>query len=148
MITRWLVSVGLVAAVASSVYAGEVRVRTSGAKSQSVQMCADCKKKVTCAAAGDYLIGLSVDTGNTKVGNGTFVVHLLDKSKKPVTNAEVSIKLDMPKHKHSIDPIEAKHVSHGKYVANTNLGMGGAWTAVVSAEIGGDTVKQAFTFSK
>lgn len=119
-----------------------------GAKSQSVQMCPDCKKKITCAAVGDYLIGLAVDTGNAKIPTGTFVVHLLDKAKKPVTDADVSIKLDMPKHKHSIDPVEAKHISHGKYVATTNVGMPGNWTAVVSVGVGGDTVKHTFTFSK
>ena len=138
----------LAAFTAPATLAAPARVRTKGAKSQSVQMCPDCKKKITCAVSGDYLIGLSVDTGNAKIPTGTFVVHLLDKAKKPVTDADVSIKLDMPKHKHSIKPLAAKHASHGQYVATTTLGMSGAWTAVVSAEIGGDTVKQTFTFSK
>jgi nitrogen fixation protein FixH len=148
MVIRLVVTAGLVAVLASSVLASQVRVRTKGAKSQSVQMCADCKKKITCAAAGDYLIGLTADVGNTKVGTSTFVVHVLDKAKKPVTDAEVSIALDMPKHKHSIDPIVAKHISHGKYVATNNGGMPGAWVATVSVAVGGDTVKQAFTFSR
>ena len=148
MVIRLLVTAGLVAVLASSVLASQVRVRTKGAKSQSVQMCADCKKKISCAAAGDYLIGLSVDLENPKVATGTFVVHVLDKTKKPVTDADVSIQLDMPKHKHEIDPLEAKHVSHGKHVATTRVGMPGTWIATVSVGMGGDTVKQAFTFSR
>ena len=92
----------LAASIAPAALASPARVRTKGAKSQTVQMCPDCKKKINCAVVGDYLIGLSVDTGNAKIPTGTFVVHVLNKAKEHVTDADARMGADGDAADHSI----------------------------------------------
>ena len=141
---------GLAGALAvSSVVASPLKVRTEGTKSQTVVMCPNCKAKVACAQVGDYNVGLLVDQDNPKLGTGKLVVHVQDKAKKPVEGAKVEVTLSMPKHEHGSKPIALKAGKPGEYAAPIqNLGMAGAYRADVAVTVDGDTVKQAFSFSK
>ena len=140
---------GIVLLSASAVFATPLKVRTHGGGSQQVVMCPDCKSKITCAKAGDYLIGFTADLENRKTGAGRVSVHVQDAQKKPVTDATVTVALSMPKHGHARKPIVLKHASHGRYDARTQFQMAGAWQANVEVTShGGDTIKQAFSFSK
>lgn len=132
-----------------SVAAAPLKVKTQGTKSQTSFMCPDCKSKVTCAQAGDFIIGLVVDQDNPKLGTGNLVVHVQDKAKKPVDNAKVSVALSMPKHGHGRKPIVLKSRGHGEYAAQVQgLNMSGAWQAVVEVNAAGDVVRQTFSFAK
>lgn len=136
--------------LAGAALAAPVNVRTEGTKAQTVIMCPDCRSKIACAGVGDYVIGLSVDLENAKLGSGTLTAHVQDKSKHPVTDAKVSVALSMPDHKHGGKPIAMKHAGHGKYsAAAQHLGMTGRYRAEVSVKTAGDdTVKQVFSFSR
>jgi hypothetical protein len=137
-------------ALAGAALASPMKVRTEGTKSQSVLMCKDCSAKAACAKAGDYVVGLTVDLENPKVGSGRIIAHVQNQEKQPVTNAKVTVALSMPDHKHGGKPIALKHDGHGKYVAATqHLGMAGRYHAEVAVTTaGGDTVKQTFSFTK
>jgi hypothetical protein len=150
--TRSILGAATLAAMvaAGAVVAGPLKVTTPGAKSQSVLMCEDCKSKITCAKAGDYIVGLTVDQDSPKLGNGRVTVHVRDTAKNPVADAKVTVALSMPKHEHGGKPVALKHQGHGKYVATVNnVGMSGAYKADVAVTTsGGDTVKQSFSFAK
>lgn len=129
--------------------AAPLKTRTLGAKSQQVKMCPDCKEKITCAKAGDYTIGFDADLDSPKTGAAKVAVHVLDKAGKPVENAKVTATVSMPQHGHGKKPLTLKSTGHGRYEADTNLMMPGAWRADVEVTpASGDTVKQAFSFSK
>jgi hypothetical protein len=143
-------AVGVLAVLAvGSVFAGPLKVRTLGTKSQETIMCPDCKSKVSCAQVGDYTIGLVVDQDNAKLGTGKLIVHVQDKTKKPVEGAKVSVALSMPKHEHAAKPVDLKGGKHGEYSTGIqHLGMPGDYRADVAVVVNGDTVKQAFSFTK
>ena len=139
----------LAVAALSSVAAAPLKVKTVGTRGQTSFMCPDCKSKVTCAQAGDFIIGLVVDQDNPKLGTGNLVVHVQDKAKKPVNNARVSVTLSMPKHGHGKKPMVLKSRGHGEYASQVQgLNMSGAWQAVVEVSAAGDVVRQTFSFAK
>lgn len=144
------IAAGLMALVAAgSVFASPLKVRTLGTKGQETFMCADCKTKVSCAQVGDYTIGLVVDQDNPKLGTGKLIVHVQDKAKKPVDGAKVTVALSMPKHEHGGKPIALKGGKDGEYTSGIqHLGMPGDYRADVAVVVKGDTVKQAFSFTK
>ncbi|MBM3457431.1 MAG: hypothetical protein FJX77_02690 [Armatimonadetes bacterium] len=141
---------GVVLWAAGTALAAPVNVRTEGTKSQTVVMCPDCHKKSACAQVGDYVVGMSVDLDNAKLGTGRLVAHVQGKDKTPVADAKVSVAISMPDHKHGGKPLELKQDRKGHYIGTSNrLGMAGRYRAVVSVTpAGGDTVKQAFTFTR
>ena len=130
--------------------AGPLRVRTRGGKSQQVIMCPDCKDKLTCAAAGDYLVGLDVNLDSPKTGAAVVAVHVMNKDKTPVTDAKVKLALSMPGHGHRRrEALGLRHTGHGRYEAATTIVMQGAYQADAAVTLaGGDTVKQSFSFSR
>ena len=143
------VAVGLTALLAGSLAASPLKVKTLGARSQTVVMCPNCKEKITCAKAGDYTIGFDADLDNPKLGSGRIAVHVKDAAGKPVSNAKVAVKLSMPGHGHEPRTVALKSAGHGRYAANTRLVMPGGWNAEVQVTpASGDTVKQSFAFSK
>jgi hypothetical protein len=144
-----LLAMALAAMAVSVAVASPLKVKTEGTKGQNVVMCPDCKEKLACAKAGDYTIGFAAEVDNPKLGNGKIIVHVKDKGGKPVTDAEVVVKLTMPEHKHGKEPLVLKSAGHGAYAAATQLGMGGTYHALVQvAPKGGDAVQQTFSFAK
>lgn len=147
---RWILpAVGLTLA-ASVALAGPLKVTTKGKSAQQIEMCKDCGEKLTCAKAGEYLIGLDVDLDNPKTGAAALAVHVMDQAKNPVSNAKVKVSLTMPGHKHKMrDALTLRKTGHGRYEAATVIVMPGAYQAEVAVTLaGGDTVKQSFGFSK
>ena len=135
--------------VAGSGVAGPMRVKTYGAKSQTVVMCPDCKEKIACAKAGDYTIGFDADLDSPKTGAARLAVHVKDAAGKPVNNAKVAVRLSMPKHEHDARTVTLKSAGHGRYHANTQLVMPGGWNAEVQVTpASGDTIKQGFSFAR
>lgn len=139
----------LSALTAVTAIAAPMNVKTAGTKSQTVTMCPDCKTKISCAKVGDYTVGLAVDQEYPKLGKGKIYVHV-KKDDQPVTDAKVEVALSMPHHHHASKPLTLKHEAHGRYVGTTSgLNMTGAYAAQVTVTpVGGDAVKQNFTFAK
>lgn len=146
---RLCAALGAVLTLAAAAYAGPLKVRTNGTKSQSVTMCPDCKEKISCAKVGDYTIGFSADLDNVKTGAAKVAVHVRDKADKPVDDAKVVAVVNMPKHGHQPKTLTLKNAGHGMYSTTAQLQMPGAWQADVEVTpASGDTVKQSFSFSK
>jgi len=134
---------------ASAALAAPLQVRSLGTKSQTTEMCPNCKDKVTCAKAGDYTIGFHPELETPKTGGAKIGVHVKDKAGKPVDDAKVVVKLSMPKHEHDIAPLDLKSAGKGWYETKTQLQMpGGRKADVEVTPKSGDTVKQSFSFSK
>ncbi len=131
-------------------FASPLKVRTSGSGSQQVMLCPDCNAKLSCAMVGDYRLGLDVNIDSPKTGGAVIAVHVMDKDKKPVTDAKVKLDLSMPTHGHRArETLKLRHTGGGRYEAATAIVMLGGYKANVSALLaGGDTVKQSFSFSK
>ncbi len=131
-------------------FAGPLKVRTHGGKSQQVMMCPDCNAKLACAAVGEYHLGLDVNVDSPKTSGAVVAVHVMDKDKKPVRDAKVTLDLSMPGHGHrSRETLKLRHTGDGRYEAATAIVMPGAYQADVRATLAGaDTVKQSFSFSR
>ena len=145
----WIAPAVGLALVASTAFASLLKVRTLGKASQQIVMCPECNEKVTCAKAGDYLVGLDVNLDSPKTGASTVAVHVMDKDKKPIRDAKVKVALTMPGHGHKREPLMLRNTGHGRYEAATMIVMPGAYQADADVTTaGGDTVKQSFSFSK
>lgn len=147
---RTLALLTVALALAGAALAAPLKVRSLGTKSQQVEMCPNCKDKVTCAKVGDYTIGFLPDLENPKTGSGKVSVHVKDKAGKPVDDAKVSVALSMPKHGHKKkEPLTLKSTGSGWYSTPTTLVMPGGWQAdVVVTPASGDKVSQSFSFAK
>jgi hypothetical protein len=135
--------------VASVVVASPLKVRTLGTKAQTVEMCPDCKSKLSCAQVGDYTLGFKADLESPKSGITTLDVHVQDAAGNPVETAKVVVTATMPGHGHGQKPLTLKGAGHGRYTAKTIFVMPGAWRAAVAVTpVTGDTVRQSFSFSR
>jgi hypothetical protein len=145
-----LAAMAAVALLAGAAVGGPLKVRTHGTKSQNVVMCAECKAEVQCARVGDYIIGLTADLENPKLGSGRLTAHVQDSDNRPVTDASVRVTLSMPDHRHRSKTVALKHWGHGQYVTTApRLRMSGRYDAEVAVTLaGGDTVKQVFSFTR
>lgn len=145
----WIAPTVGLALVASAALATPLKVRTLGRTSQQIVMCPECNEKVTCAKAGDYLIGLDVNLDSPKTGVATVAVHVMDKDKQPVRDAKAKVTLTMPAHGHGREPLTLRNTGHGRYETATVIRMPGAYQADVAVvPASGDTVKQSFSFSR
>lgn len=145
---RVALTILMIGTVASAAFGSPLKVVTR-AKNQTVVMCPDCGEKLSCPAAGDYLLGMEVDLDSPKTGGTVLAVHVLDKEKKPVKGATVKVTLSMPAHRHRREALALRHTGHGRYESATVISMTGGYQAEVAATLpGGDTVKQTFAFTR
>ena len=84
--------------------------------------------------AGDLILTLSTQPEKTKAGENTLRLRIVDKSGKPVTDAQVSFQYTMAMPGMVLSKAEAKHSKDGFYDAKANFGMAGQWDLTVSIQ--------------
>ena len=82
--------------------------------------------------AGDVTLTLSTQPEKTKAGDNTLRLKLIDKSGKPVTDAQVSFQYTMAMPGMVLSKAEGKHSKDGIYETKANLAMAGTWDVTVT----------------
>jgi len=75
----------------------------------------------------DRIVTVQLAIAPNRSGPNTFTVRLTDRSGKPITNAQVSLRTTMPDMVMVTSPIEFQHVASGEYKAEDVLAMSGRW---------------------
>lgn len=75
----------------------------------------------------------------------TFLIDLTDANGAPITDALVSLNLDMPAMPMSSNRPIAEHLGNGRYQAQTAYTMSGSWEIIVQVEAAGQTLNATFT---
>ena len=83
----------------------------------------------------------------TKTGDNTFEVTVKDGTGQPVTDADVSVVLNMPampamKMPAMRNEVKLKHIGAGKYTGSGPVMMAGLWTVTVSVKENGKEIGQ------
>ena len=81
---------------------------------------------------GDLTLTLSTQPEKTKAGENTLRLKIIDKSGKPVTDAQVSFHYTMAMPGMALSKAEAKHSKDGLYETKANFAMAGTWDVTVS----------------
>jgi Cu(I)/Ag(I) efflux system membrane fusion protein len=82
--------------------------------------------------AGDLILTLSTQPEKTRAGENTLRLKIVDKSGKPVTDAQVLFQYTMAMPGMVLSKAEAKHSKDGLYESKANFGMAGQWDVTVS----------------
>ena len=95
--------------------------------------------------AGDLTLTLSTQPEKTKAGENTLRLKIMDKSGKPVTDAQVSFQYTMGMPGMMLSKAEAKHSKNGLYETKANFGMAGTWdVTVIVVRPGQKEIKENF----
>jgi Cu(I)/Ag(I) efflux system membrane fusion protein len=99
-----------------------------GMKMETPTKAGPMEKKVA-----DLTLTLSTQPEKTKAGENTLRLKIIDKSGKPVTDAQVLFQYTMAMPGMVLSKAEAKHSKDGFYETKANFGMAGEWeiTAIV-----------------
>ena len=87
--------------------------------------------------AGDVTLTVSTQPEKTKAGENTLRLKVIDKSGKPVTDAQVSVQYTMTMPGMALSKAEAKHSKDGIYETKANFGMAGEWEVTVIVRLPG-----------
>ena len=79
----------------------------------------------------DLTLTLSTQPEKTKAGENTLRLKIIDKSGKPVTDAQVSFQYTMTMPGMVLSKAEAKHSKDGFYETKANFAMAGEWDVTV-----------------
>jgi Cu(I)/Ag(I) efflux system membrane fusion protein len=81
--------------------------------------------------AGDLILTLSTQPEKTKAGENTLRLKIVDKSGKPITDAQILLQYTMAMPGMVLSKAEAKHSKDGLYETKANFGMAGQWDVTV-----------------
>jgi Cu(I)/Ag(I) efflux system membrane fusion protein len=81
---------------------------------------------------GDMTLSLSTQPEKTKAGENTLRLKIIDKSGKPVTDAQVSVQYTMAMPGMVPSKTEAKHSKDGFYESKATFSMSGTWDVTVN----------------
>jgi Cu(I)/Ag(I) efflux system membrane fusion protein len=98
-----------------------------GMKMETPTKAGPMEKKV-----GDVTLTLSTQPEKTKAGDNILRLKLIDKSGKPVTDAQVSFQYTMSMPGMVLSKAEGKHSKDGIYETKANLAMAGTWDVTVT----------------
>ena len=104
---------------------------------EGIKMDAPTKAGPMEKKVGDLTLTLSTQPEKTKAGENTLRLKLIDKSGKPVTDAQVSFQYTMAMPGMALSKAEAKHSKDGIYESKANFGMAGQWDVTVSVRRSG-----------
>jgi Cu(I)/Ag(I) efflux system membrane fusion protein len=85
---------------------------------------------------GDLRIGVRVQPDPPKEGENTFKIYVQDASGKPVTDAQVAFKVDMPTMSMGGGEVQAQGIGQGVYSGKASMGMQGTWHMTVTVTRG------------
>jgi membrane fusion protein, copper/silver efflux system len=111
-----------------------------GTKKDTPMKAGPMEKKVA-----DLILTLSTQPEKTKAGENALRLKILDKSGKPVTDAQVSFQYTMAMPGMVLSQAEAKHSKDGFYQTKVNFGMAGEWdVSVIVRRPGQKNVQEKF----
>ena len=112
---------------------------------EGMKMDTPTKAGPTEKKTGDLTLTLSTQPEKTKAGESTLRLKIVDKSGKPVTDAQVSFQYTMAMPGMVLSKAEAKHSKDGFYETKANFGMAGTWdVTVVIRRAGQKEVQETF----
>jgi membrane fusion protein, copper/silver efflux system len=114
-----------------------------GMKMETPTKAGPMEKKV-----GDLTLTLSTQPEKTKAGENNLRLKVVDKSGKPVTDAQVSFQYTMAMPGMVLSKAEAKHSKDGIYETKANFAMAGTWdVTVVVRRPGQKEIQEKFTLT-
>jgi Cu(I)/Ag(I) efflux system membrane fusion protein len=114
-------------AEAMGAMAGMSGMSMEGMKMDTPSKAGPAEKKV-----GDLTLTLSTQPEKTKAGENTLRLKIVDKSGKPVTDAQVEFQYTMAMPGMVLSKMEAKHSKDGFYEGKVTFSMTGTWDITVS----------------
>jgi len=98
---------------------------------EGMKMDTPTKAGPTEKKVGDLTLTLSTQPEKTKPGENILRLKVIDKSGKPVTDAQISFQYTMAMPGMVLSKAEGKHSKDGIYETKANLAMAGAWDVTV-----------------
>jgi YtkA-like len=97
--------------------------------------------QVQTAQAGPYQVTMQVNPNPPSITQpATLSIQMLEnKSKQPVTNAQITLESNMTTMEMGTAPAEAKSQGNGAYLAHVQFSMSGPWQVQVLISMPGET---------